>query len=113
MPGLSKNARRNARRRQNKRKAKAAKREICGICATPICKKCRNCCRDKVPSDQWKVMGCECEAPTICIQCAITHVRKSAKRHCLEIECTKKIVKCPWCRVDMDVTNVYDNASIE
>ena len=115
MPGISKNARRR-RKRQNKRKAKArGKREAdaCGICATPFCKKCSNCCRDKVPSDQWKSMGCECEAPTICIQCAITHVRQSAKRHCLEIDCTKKSVKCPWCRVDMDVTDIYDNASIE
>ena len=113
MPRLSKNARRNARRRQKKRKAKAQAKETCGLCATAFCQKCPNCCRAKVPADQWKVMGCQCGAPKICVCCGITHVKQSAKRHCLEIDCTKKIVKCPWCRVDMDVTNVYDNAIIE
>lgn len=115
MPGLS-NAKRNARRRQRKRKAKAqAKQEAqeCGICATPFCKKCPKCCRGKVPVPDWLAMGCECEAPKICICCAITHVKGSAKRHCLEINCTKKSAKCPWCRVDMDVTDVYDNAEIQ
>ena len=129
MPGLSKNAKRNARRRQRKRKDKreekrleheaklAAKAEanpdaLCGICATPFCTTCPNCCSAKVPIQHWLEMGCECEAPKICILCSVTHVKSSAVKHCLEIDCTRKTAKCPWCRCDMDVTDVYDNADI-
>ena len=132
MPGISKNARRNARRRQRKRKDAADKREekrqeyeaklaakaeanpdaMCGICATPFCTDCPNCCRAKVPIQHWLEMGCECEAPKICILCSVTHVKNTAKKHCLEIDCTRKAAKCPWCRCDMDVTDVYDNADI-
>ena len=57
-------------------------------------------------------MGCECEAPKICILCSVTHVKGAAKKHCLEINCVDKTAKCPWCRVDMDVTDIYDNADI-
>ena len=122
MPGISANARRNARRRQRARKSKReAKRledekkaedQLCGIWATPFCKKCPNCCRAKVPVQHWLEMGCECEAPRICILCSVTHVKNTAKKHCLEIDCTRKAAKCPWCRCDMDVTDVYDNADI-
>ena len=122
MPGISANAKRNARRRQRARKSKReAKRledekkaedRLCGICATPFCKKCQNCCRAKVPVQHWLEMGCECEAPKICILCSVTHVKSTAKKHCLEIDCTAKTAKCPWCRCDMDVTDVYDNAEI-
>ena len=122
MPGISANARRNARRRQRARKSKReAKRledekkaedKLCGICATPFCQKCPNCCRAKVPTEKWLGIGCECEAPRICILCSVTHVKSTAKRHCLELDCTSKTAKCPWCRCDMDVTDVYDNADI-
>ena len=122
MPGISKSARRNASRRQRARKDKReAKRledekkaddRLCGICATPFCRKCPNCCRSKVPVQHWLEMGCECEAPKICILCSVTHVKNTAKKHCLEIDCTRKAAKCPWCRCDMDVTDVYDNADI-
>ena len=120
--GRSSNAKRNARRRQRKRQAKreakrledASKAEdlLCGICATEFCKKCPNCCRAKVPVQHWLDMGCECEAPRICILCSVTHVKSTAKKHCLEINCESKTAKCPWCRCDMDVTDVYDNAEI-
>ena len=113
MPGISANAKRNARRRQrarkNKREAKRledekkAEERLCGICATEFCKKCPNCCYGKVPAEKWLDMGCECEAPRICILCSVTHVKNTA---------TRKTAKCPWCRVDMDVTDVYDNADI-
>ena len=122
MPGISANARRNARRRQRARKSKReakrledekkAEEGLCGICATPFCKKCPNCCRAKVPVQHWLEMGCECEAPKICILCSVTHVKSTAKKHCLEINCESKTAKCPWCRCDMDVTDVYDNADI-
>ena len=120
--GLSKSVKRNARRRQRKRQAKreakrledASKAEdlLCGICATPFCTTCPNCCRAKVPVAEWLAMGCECEAPKICILCTVTHVKGTAKKHCLEIDCTSKTAKCPWCRTDLDVTDVYDNADI-
>ena len=122
MPGISANARRNARRRQRARKGKReakrledekkAEERLCGICATPFCQKCPNCCRAKVPVQHWLEMGCECEAPRICILCSVTHVKSTAKKHCLEINCESKTAKCPWCRCDMDVTDVYDNADI-
>ena len=122
MPGISANARRNARRRQRARKSKReakrledekkAEEGLCGICATEFCKKCPNCCRAKVPVQHWLEMGCECEAPKICILCSVTHVKSTAKKHCLEIDCESKTAKCPWCRCDMDVTDVYDNADI-
>ena len=122
MPGISANAKRNARRRQRARKSKReAKRledekkteeGLCGICATEFCKKCPNCCRAKVPVQHWLEMGCECEAPKICILCSVTHVKSTAKKHCLEIACTSKTAKCPWCRVDMDITCIYDNTEI-
>ena len=129
MPGISANAKRNARRRQRARKERQEKRReqdeakrledekkaeerLCGICATEFCKTCPNCCYGKVPAEKWLDMGCECEAPRICILCSVTHVKSTAKKHCLEINCTSKTTKCPWCRCDMDVTDVYDNADI-
>ena len=109
---------RRQRKRQAKREAKRLEDEkkaedlLCGICATPFCTDCPNCCRAKVPVQEWITMGCECEAPKICILCTVTHVKGTAKKHCLEINCARKTTKCPWCRCDMDVTDVYDNAEI-
>ena len=109
---VSKNAKRNQRRRQMKRQMKQQMKETCGICETPFCKLCPDCNRSKVPAEEWREFGCKCKAPKICIACAIEHVKGTAKKHCLEINCTDKTAKCPWCRVDMDITCIYDNTEI-
>ena len=86
--------------------------ELCEICAHPF--------KDSGPDEdnkydvhvrvwpfEWKQRGCQCPDPKWCMGCCRHLVLTEAKRCCLNPGCDGVILPCPWCRVNVNVADLY------
>ena len=84
---------------------------VCGLCAYPMVDSTATGntydCKMRFPSWDWKLRGCECPDAKICLDCTRREAFRSAQRCCLNPNCHKIMVKCPWCRVPMGFENLY------
>ena len=120
--GKTRAARRRARRKAAAKTAKVptAKvqkpedEELCEICAHPF--------KDEAPDEEsrydvhvrvwpeeWKQRGCQCPHPKWCVGCCRRLILNEAKRCCLNPGCNGIILPCPWCRVDVNVADLYND----
>ena len=118
--GKTRAARRRAAR---KAKAKTAKvptatfdddegKELCEICAHPF--------KEEGPDEhdtydvhvrvmpgEWRARGCRCPDRKWCVGCCRRLTLNDAKRCCLDPRCHTINVPCPWCRIKVNVTDLY------
>ena len=84
---------------------------LCGLCAYPMVgtalNKAVNSKRTAFPELDWKSRGCECSEVKICMDCIFRESLRSAQRCCLDPNCDRILIKCPWCRVAMGFGNLY------
>ena len=120
--GKTRAAKRRARRKAAAKTAKAptakvqkpkeADEDLCEICAHPF--------KDKGPDEDskydvhvrvwpfdWKQRGCQCPDPKWCVGCCRRLILNEAKRCCLNPGCNGVILPCPWCRVNVNVADLY------
>ena len=84
---------------------------LCGLCAFPMVgtalNKTVNTKRAQFPELDWKSRGCECPEVKICMDCIFRESLRSAQRCCLDPNCDRILIKCPWCRAPMGFENLY------
>ena len=115
--GKTRAAKRRAKRAAAKAKVPTAKvhkpkEELCEICAHPF----KNLGPDaddkwnihtRVPVHDWKWRGCKCPDPKWCMGCSRRIILGEAKRCCLDPRCGRIVLPCPWCRVDVNVPDLF------
>ena len=117
---------RASRRRAQRRKKAAAKaavqkpveeetdEELCEICAHPFTTggPDENETYDvhvQVMPGEWQARGCQCPDRKWCVGCCRRFTLNDAKRCCLDPRCHIINVPCPWCRLKVNVTDLYDD----
>ena len=59
------------------------------------------------PEWDWQARGCVCPAVEICTECVQKEAFESAVRCCLNPLCKNIVMKCPWCREDVQIGDVF------
>jgi len=81
--------------------------EECAICCTPFCKAGCWACPESKCTD-WNYRHCECPEPKICKSCVVELITTSVERCCTSTECNEMVVKCPWCRNKVFITEYHN-----
>ena len=59
------------------------------------------------PEWDWQERGCVCPTVEICLECVQKEAFESAKRCCVNPLCKGIVMKCPWCREDVNIGDLF------
>ena len=59
------------------------------------------------PEWDWKARGCVCPNVEICMECVQKEAFESAVRCCVNPLCKGIVMKCPWCREDVSIGDMF------
>ncbi len=59
------------------------------------------------PEWDWQARGCVCPTVEICMECVQKEAFESATRCCVNPLCKGIVMKCPWCREDVKIGDLF------